>query len=71
MRVVKAERWRKVATPAGLIGRHCSTCGSSRLATLGETVLDGSTLTRYQVVRCEDCGYDLLEPTCQVVAQAS
>jgi hypothetical protein len=36
-------------------------CGSPYLTPHDAHVLDGATLTRYQVVRCEGCGYDLLE----------
>jgi hypothetical protein len=64
MQVVKAERWHKVETSrprAGAASRRCSVCGSQHLAPHGDPVLDGVTLARYQVVRCEGCGYDLLE----------
>jgi DNA-directed RNA polymerase subunit RPC12/RpoP len=69
MRVVKAERWHKVETNehtaaagAGAASRRCSVCGSQQLRALGDTVLDSATLGRYRVIRCEGCGYDLLEP---------
>ena len=68
MRVVKAERWHLVETdePAAAAGadasRRCSVCRSDRLVAHGETVLDGATLRRFRTVRCEGCGYDLLEP---------
>jgi hypothetical protein len=60
MRVVKAERWHRVETSSKAV-RRCSVCGESRLTPTGETVLDSSTMTRYGVVRCGGCAYDLLE----------
>ena len=78
MRVVRAERWHKVELPqeamaSGLAGaaRHCSACGSAQLSPHTETVLDGTTLTRYHIVRCGSCGYDLLEPVALTLASAS
>ena len=65
MQVVKAERWHKVETwhpSAGATERRCSVCGSAHLAPHGDVALDGTTLARYRVVRCEGCGFDLLEP---------
>ncbi len=69
MRVVKADRWHMVATDetltatdAGTASRRCSVCGSRRLVAHEDAVLDGATLRRYRTVRCEGCGYDLLEP---------
>ncbi len=63
MQIVKAERWHKVEpVSGGSTMRHCSVCGSRRLAVRDEPVLDGSTRARYRVVRCDGCGYDLLEP---------
>jgi ribosomal protein S27E len=57
MRVVKAERWHMVETDeaaagAGMASRRCSVCGSDHLVPHEDAVL----------VRCEGCGYDLLEP---------
>jgi len=60
MRVVKAERWHRVEGKSQA-ARRCSVCGESRLTPTGETVMDGCTLTRYSVVRCGGCAYDLLE----------
>ena len=76
MRVVKAERWHKVeALPqltAGSGGeRVCSACGSGQLGAPGETVLDGTMLARYRIVRCIRCGYDLLEPVTEAALLAS
>jgi hypothetical protein len=68
MRVVKAERWHMVETDedaaagAGMASRRCSVCGSHHLVPHEDAVLDGATLRRYRTVRCEGCGYDLLEP---------
>jgi DNA-directed RNA polymerase subunit RPC12/RpoP len=69
MCVVKAERWHMVqtdeaSTAAGTetVSRRCSVCGSQRLVAHGDAVVDGATLRRYRTVRCEGCGYDLLEP---------
>ena len=68
MRVVKADRWHLVETDertaatGASASRRCSVCGSSHLVAHGETVLDGATLRRFRTVRCEGCGYDLLEP---------
>jgi hypothetical protein len=65
MQVVKAERWHKVEIQRpsnGAAVRQCSVCGSSRLTPHGDNVLDGISLDRYRVVRCEGCGFDLLEP---------
>ncbi len=63
MQVVKAERWHMVERgEADGALRRCSVCGSLYLTARGEPVIDGSTLTRYRVLRCEGCGYDLLEP---------
>ncbi|HEY7060333.1 MAG TPA: hypothetical protein VII06_02555 [Chloroflexota bacterium] len=69
MRVVKAERWHMVETDngaptagAGGALRRCSVCGSRQLQAHEDAVLDGATLRRYRTVRCEGCGYDLLEP---------
>jgi hypothetical protein len=69
MRVVKADRWHMVATDeapaaagAGTASRRCSVCGSQHLVAHDDAVLDGATLRRYRTVRCEGCGYDLLEP---------
>ena len=68
MRVVKAERWHMVETDegaaagAGTALRRCSVCGSRQLHPHEDAVLDGVTLRRYRTVRCEGCGYDLLEP---------
>ena len=62
MRVVKAERWHMVETDAGTGARRCSVCGSRQLLPHEDAVLDGVTLRRYRTVRCEGCGYDLLEP---------
>jgi hypothetical protein len=77
MRVVKAERWHKVAGAseglfrgAGVAPRRCSVCGSADLAAPGETVVDGASLARYRVVRCGGCDYDLLELVPAVVAKA-
>src|SRR5688572_24725532 len=72
MRVVKADRWHKVELAAdSAADRRCSVCGSLRLAAPGETVLDGTTRTRYRVVRCAGCGFDLLEPLPKAFATAS
>ena len=60
MRVVKAERWHQVETRSDAT-RRCSVCGESRLTPTGETVMDGITRTRYSIVRCGGCAYDLLE----------
>jgi DNA-directed RNA polymerase subunit RPC12/RpoP len=69
MRVVKADRWHMVATDeaptaagAGTASRRCSVCGSRHLVAHEGAVIDGATLRRYRTVRCEGCGYDLLEP---------
>ena len=68
MRVVKGERWHMVETDeaaaagAGMASRRCSVCGSPHLVPHADAVLDGVTLRRYRTVRCEGCGYDLLEP---------
>ena len=77
MRVVRAERWHKVASAsegslrgASAAPRRCSVCGSAELTAAGETVVDGATLARYRVVRCGGCEFDLLEPAVAVVAQA-
>jgi len=81
MRVVKAERWHKVASAsegsfdsfgkgAGAAPRRCTVCGSTDLAAPGETVVDGISLARYRVVRCGGCDYDLLELVPAVVAKA-
>jgi DNA-directed RNA polymerase subunit RPC12/RpoP len=70
MRVVKAERWHHVqSTAAG--ERRCSVCGAGQLGPAGETVLDGETTRRYQLVRCQSCGYDLLEARVTVLTAAS
>ena len=78
MRVVKAERWHRVdavhgASPTGASGvvasGRCSVCGSSQLSPHDRVVMDGVSQTRYSVVRCAGCGYDLLEPL--LVAQAA
>ncbi|HLH26310.1 MAG TPA: hypothetical protein VK066_27640 [Chloroflexota bacterium] len=69
MRVVKAERWHMVTTDEGptaagadTASRRCSVCGSRRLVAHEDDVVDAATLRRYRTVRCEGCGYDLLEP---------
>ena len=70
MRVVRAERWHFVRGGAAAAA-GCSVCGSGRLGTLGETVIDGETAARYRVVRCQDCGYDLLTAPDHALAAAS
>ncbi len=65
MQVIKAERWRQVdrGAPGALgSGRRCSACGAQGLLPRGEVVFDGATASYYAVVRCGNCGYDLLEP---------
>jgi hypothetical protein len=75
MRVVKADRWHMVTTDndSTAVGvptasRRCSVCGSGCLVAHADAVLDGATLRRYRTVRCEGCGYDLLEPLAVPVA---
>jgi hypothetical protein len=77
MRVVKAERWHKVASAsdasfrgASAAPRRCTVCGSTDLTNSSETVVDGVSLARYRVVRCGGCDYDLLELVPAVVAKA-
>jgi hypothetical protein len=70
MQVVKAERWHMVKEAGASDGaaRRCSVCGSADLVPHDEAVLDAGTLRRYHVVRCEGCGYDLLEPVAAELA---
>ena len=74
MRVVRADRWHLVDTDqhaaagAGTASRCCSVCGSPHLVAHDDVVLDGATLRRYRTVRCQGCGYDLLEPLAQPTA---
>ncbi|MBX5490486.1 MAG: hypothetical protein IRZ14_04960 [Chloroflexi bacterium] len=72
MRVVRAERWHHVRGSHGTSGpRRCSVCGSAQLTAAGEVVLDARTSQRYRVVRCHDCGYDLLEALGLLLSVAS
>ncbi len=75
MRVVKAERWHKVnvvpTSGSQPPQRMCSACGSHQLGAPSDTVIDATTLQRYRVVRCQQCGYDLLEAVAPSLAAAS
>jgi hypothetical protein len=71
MLVVKAVRWHRVehlSPTAGPPTGHCSVCGGSDLGKPVETALDAVTRRYYDVVRCEGCGYDLLEVRAPVAA---
>jgi hypothetical protein len=73
MLVVQAVRWHRVerlSPAAGPPARRCSACGGSNLGKPVETALDAITRCYYDVVRCQSCGYDLLE-SCAPVAAAS
>jgi ribosomal protein S27E len=74
MYIVKAARWHFVEvlpsatrTPT----RRCSVCASTDLRPSGQTALDAVANRRYGIVRCQGCGYDLLEPAVTTVAAAS
>jgi hypothetical protein len=71
MFVVQAVRWHHVERPSAATGpptRRCSVCDSSELGKPVETALDAATRRYYDVVGCQGCGYDLLEPRAPVVA---
>jgi hypothetical protein len=71
MLLVKAVRWHTVERrPAaqGTVVRRCSVCGDSEFGAAVETALDAATRSYYDVVRCQGCGYDLLESRAPVVA---
>ncbi len=74
MYVVKAARWHFVevlpsATRTPI--RRCSVCASTDLTASGQTALDALANRRYRIVRCQGCGYDLLEPAVPAVVAAS
>jgi hypothetical protein len=69
MRIVKAERWHRVDREGGI--DQCSVCWSGRLLRTNDVVLDSTTLQQYRVVRCQGCGYDLLEPVPSAVGASA
>lgn len=65
MQVIRANRWHHVDLGGPLrpsAPRRCSVCGAEQLTPKGETVVDGVSGRYYAIVRCDGCGYDLLDP---------
>jgi hypothetical protein len=74
MFIVKAARWHFVEilpSAARTPIRRCSVCASTDLRASGQTALDAVANCRYEIVRCQGCGYDLLELAVPAVVAAS